>query len=142
LANGAVMKSLGASADIWLGRFDGSKYVPPAGSQDTEGDRAPAATLPAPPPRHEPEVAEAAKAAKPSGYPVYGADAGVLCHVMTPEGAHDALKEARDLAGPVERIALLRNNEKLLTKLAQRRDDAGKWAREQLQTMAMAAAAA
>jgi hypothetical protein len=25
-----IMMSLGASADLWLGRFDGNKYVPPA----------------------------------------------------------------------------------------------------------------
>lgn len=28
-----IMVSLGASADIWLGRFDGNKYVPPANAE-------------------------------------------------------------------------------------------------------------
>jgi hypothetical protein len=30
-----IMMSLGASADIWLGRFDGNKYVPPAAEAST-----------------------------------------------------------------------------------------------------------
>lgn len=30
-----IMVGLGASADIWLGRFDGNKYVPPAGANGT-----------------------------------------------------------------------------------------------------------
>lgn len=39
-----IMVSLGASADIWLGRFDGNKYVPPAGatSEAAEADELPA----------------------------------------------------------------------------------------------------
>lgn len=39
-----IMVSLGASADIWLGRFDGNKYVPPAtenGATDTAADELP-----------------------------------------------------------------------------------------------------
>jgi len=44
-----IMVGLGASADIWLGRFDGNKYVPPAGATaavpEAEDD------LPAPRPR-------------------------------------------------------------------------------------------
>jgi hypothetical protein len=45
-----IMVSLGASADIWLGRFDGNKYVPPHnGEPAEEGDQASAASdLPAP----------------------------------------------------------------------------------------------
>lgn len=39
-----IMVCLGASADIWLGRFDGNKYVPPA----TEGAEAQADDLPPP----------------------------------------------------------------------------------------------
>jgi hypothetical protein len=31
-----IMVSLGASADIWLGRFDGNKYVPPVGNGHEE----------------------------------------------------------------------------------------------------------
>jgi hypothetical protein len=31
-----IMVSLGASADIWLGRFDGNKYVPPGGNGHEE----------------------------------------------------------------------------------------------------------
>ena len=43
-----IMVSLGASADIWLGRFDGNKYVPPSLSlQQPEEDE----TLPTPAPR-------------------------------------------------------------------------------------------
>jgi hypothetical protein len=42
-----IMVSLGASADIWLGRFDGNKYVPPAGRDGQEGED----ELPAPRPR-------------------------------------------------------------------------------------------
>lgn len=37
-----IMVSLGASADIWLGRFDGNKYVPPATGNGEEDE------LPAP----------------------------------------------------------------------------------------------
>jgi hypothetical protein len=33
-----IMVSLGASADIWLGRFDGNKYVPPAVEANGEAD--------------------------------------------------------------------------------------------------------
>jgi hypothetical protein len=36
------MVALGASADIWLGRFDGNKYVPPAAEAGNgEGDELP-----------------------------------------------------------------------------------------------------
>jgi hypothetical protein len=42
-----VMVSLGASADIWLGRFDGNKYVPPAG-QDGPDPEDEQQQLPAP----------------------------------------------------------------------------------------------
>jgi hypothetical protein len=38
-----IMVSLGASADIWLGRFDGNKYVPPAtGNGHEQEDELPA----------------------------------------------------------------------------------------------------
>lgn len=33
-----IMVSLGASADIWLGRFDGNKYVPPATGNGAEAE--------------------------------------------------------------------------------------------------------
>lgn len=33
-----IMVALGASADIWLGRFDGNKYVPPAGAAAPEAE--------------------------------------------------------------------------------------------------------
>lgn len=33
-----IMVSLGASADIWLGRFDGNKYVPPVNGDRTASD--------------------------------------------------------------------------------------------------------
>jgi hypothetical protein len=37
-----IMVSLGASADIWLGRFDGNKYVPPAaGNGEADQDELP-----------------------------------------------------------------------------------------------------
>ena len=35
-----IMVALGASADIWLGRFDGNKYVPPADADRDGGDDA------------------------------------------------------------------------------------------------------
>jgi hypothetical protein len=35
-----IMVSLGASADIWLGRFDGNKYVPPANAGAEAGHEA------------------------------------------------------------------------------------------------------
>jgi hypothetical protein len=34
-----IMVSLGASADIWLGRFDGNKYVPPTGNGHEEAEQ-------------------------------------------------------------------------------------------------------
>ena len=37
-----IMVSLGASADIWLGRFDGNKYVPPAADGGDSEDELPA----------------------------------------------------------------------------------------------------
>jgi hypothetical protein len=45
-----IMVSLGASADIWLGRFDGNKYVPPANGQGEaeDGQATALSDLPAP----------------------------------------------------------------------------------------------
>jgi hypothetical protein len=53
-----IMVSLGASADIWLGRFDGNKYVPPAGGNgEVEQEELPAPRAQAV--EDEPLIAEA-----------------------------------------------------------------------------------
>jgi hypothetical protein len=121
---------LHASADIWLGWLDGSKYVPPAQQHEHEPAEEQA------PPRRDLDDA------RPRAAAIHDAEGTVVCHAETPEKAVEALRELLTLAGPAGRLAVTKANRKLFDRLANRKDDSGRWAREQLEMVRLAELAA